>query len=158
MSRNANTAANRLKEERAKWRSISKVVHDLPPLFSESDTDPANPPLPDPSLLSPDDAQILSTLTEPAATFPAVRSQLQTRLRGIHSTLEFSVDSLASNIHKLDQRVLTADREADKVLGLSATRLKEREEREKTAVGTKDMPGMEVLRSLSRILPEEKGT
>ena len=31
---------------------------------------------------------------------------------------------------------------------------REREEREKTVAGTKDLPGIEVLRSLSRILPE----
>ena len=57
----------------------------------------------------------------------------------------------------MDERVRTAGKEADKVLGLSAIRLKEREEKDKRAAGTKDMPVMEVLRSLGRILPEGGG-
>lgn len=48
-------------------------------------------------------------------------------------------------------------RVADKILALSAVRLEEREKREKEAVGTRDLPMQEVLRSLSRILPEGGG-
>ena len=64
------------------------------------------------------------------------------------------MDALADRVHKLDQRVVTASRQADRVLNLSSTRLKAREEKEKLGTGTKAMPTMEVLRSLSRILPE----
>jgi kinetochore protein Mis13/DSN1 len=67
------------------------------------------------------------------------------------------MDQFADNVHKLEQRVLVADEEADKVLSLSALRLKEREERERASAGTKDMPIMEVLRSLGNILPESGG-
>jgi kinetochore protein Mis13/DSN1 len=70
------------------------------------------------------------------------------------SNVEFDVDHLADSMHKLAQRVATAGREADVVLSRAAQRLKEREEREKQAVGTKEVPVMEVLRSLGRILPE----
>ncbi len=43
---------------------------------------------------------------------------------------------------------------ATKVLALSAMRLDEREKEETQAVGTRDLPIQEVLRSLSRIMPE----
>lgn len=57
----------------------------------------------------------------------------------------------------MNLRVMTAGKQADKVLALSSERLKEREEREKAAAGTKELPVMEVLRSLGRILPENGG-
>lgn len=72
----------------------------------------------------------------------------------MQQSLEFKVDHLADSVHKLDQRVVTAGRQADRTLALAADRLKEREEREKKAAGTRDMPVVEVLRSLGRILPE----
>jgi kinetochore protein Mis13/DSN1 len=75
----------------------------------------------------------------------------------LQADLEFKVDHLADSVHKLDQRVVTAGREADQVLAVSAVRLKGRDEREKAAVGTREMPTMEVLRSLGRILPEGAG-
>ena len=43
------------------------------------------------------------------------------------------------------------------MLGLGAVRLREREERERTAAGTREVPVMEVIRSLGRILPEGDG-
>lgn len=67
------------------------------------------------------------------------------------------MDHLADSVHKLDQRVVTGGREADRVLALSSARLKERDEKEKTSVGTRDVPVMEVLRSLGRILPDGGG-
>jgi kinetochore protein Mis13/DSN1 len=54
-------------------------------------------------------------------------------------------------------RVSVAGREADEVLKRSAERLREREEQEKMRTRTKEMPLMEVLRSLSNILPEGGG-
>lgn len=61
------------------------------------------------------------------------------------------------SIHKMDLRAVTAGKQADKVLALSSERLKEREVKEREAAGTKEMPVMEVLRSLGRILPENGG-
>jgi kinetochore protein Mis13/DSN1 len=90
-------------------------------------------------------------------SFAAVRSRTAQRLRAVQASLEFQVDELADNVHKLEQRVAVAGREADEVLRRSAARLREREEREKTSSGTRDMPLMEVLRSLSGILPEGGG-
>jgi kinetochore protein Mis13/DSN1 len=78
-------------------------------------------------------------------------------MQALQGSLEFKVDHLADGVHKVEQRVNTASREADRLLALSAARLKEREEREKKSAGTKDMPVMEVLRSLGRILPEGEG-
>lgn len=78
-------------------------------------------------------------------------------MQNVQSTLEFKVDVLADSIHKLDMRVVVAGRQADKVLTMSSARLKERDQKEKKAAGTKDLPVMEVLRSLGRILPEGGG-
>ena len=64
------------------------------------------------------------------------------------------MDEFADGIHKLEQFQGVASRVADKILAMSAVRLEERERKEKEAVGTRDVPMQEVLRSLSRILPE----
>lgn len=72
----------------------------------------------------------------------------------MQKSLEFQIDKLADNVHKFEQRVSVAGKEADHVLRLSALRLQNREQREKKSAGTKDMPMMEVLRSLGKILPE----
>jgi kinetochore protein Mis13/DSN1 len=82
---------------------------------------------------------------------------MRSRLQNVQAALEFKVDQLADGVHKLDMRVVTAGREADAVLGLSAARLREREERERRAVGAAGVSVMEVLRSLGRILPPEGG-
>ena len=100
---------------------------------------------------------MLSFLTDPSTSFESTRREAQTRLLNIQSSLEFKIDQLADAVHKLLQRVDTAGREADKVLSLSSARLKDREARERTAAGTKELPTMEVLRSLGRILPEGGG-
>ncbi|KAJ0307049.1 uncharacterized protein N0V96_005100 [Colletotrichum fioriniae] len=143
----------RLKLEKKKWLALNKTRPDIPPLFSETDT-AQTVTAADASLLEPNEAEMLSWLTDPASSFENVRAKTLARLQNTQSTLEFKVDQLADGIHKLSQRVDTAGREADKVLSLSAARLKEREAREKANAGTKEMPVMEVLRSLGRILPE----
>lgn len=64
------------------------------------------------------------------------------------------MDRFADGVHKLEQYEQTAGRAADKILSISAVRLEERDRREKEEVGTRDIPMQEVLRSLSRILPQ----
>lgn len=149
------TIKNRLKEEKKKWQALSKPAERIPALFP--DGDPAKAPLPDESLLDSAEANMLHFLTGAESSFGALKTQTQSRLRAIQSSLELKVDHLADSVLKLDQRIATAGKEADQVLGLSAARLREREEKEKGAAGTKDMPVMEVLRSLGRILPEGGG-
>ncbi|KAI0812098.1 Mis12-Mtw1 protein family-domain-containing protein [Xylaria sp. FL0064] len=147
----------RLKAEKKKWQSLKQPPPEMPPLFSSSEPN-AGESLPDPSLLDPEEAQILTALGGPSAS--AIKSLIpptQSRLQEIQKSLEFKIDRLADSVHKVEQRMVTAGRQADKVLGLTATRLKEREEREKTRAGTKDMPIMEVLRGLSKILPDGGG-
>lgn len=61
---------------------------------------------------------------------------------------------MADGIHRLSQAREVMDRVAGKVMTLSAIRLEEREIEEKKAAGTRDMPIQEVLRSLSRIMPD----
>lgn len=129
----------------------------MPLLFNPSEP-VASDSLPDASLLDADEAQILASLAGSSAT--SIKSLIpttQSRLKDIQKSLEFNIDRLADSVHKIEQRMVTAGRQADKVLGLTAARLKEREEREKTRAGTKDMPIMEVLRGLSKILPDGGG-
>jgi len=64
------------------------------------------------------------------------------------------VDQFADGVHKLEQYQQTVGKVADKILALSAMRLEERDRREKEEIGTRDIPMQEVLRSLSRILPD----
>lgn len=140
-----------LREERDQWKALAKPPPSLPPLFlnekAELDASQINT-----SLLDPEQAAILETITSaPALT---LRNEVSQRLRKVQSTLEFKVDHLSDGVHKLEQYQDTASRVADKILALSAMRLEEREKREKEQIGTRDLPMQEVLRSLSRILPE----
>lgn len=147
---------NRLKEQRKAWRALQNPLPQVPPLYPP-DTDPKKAPLPEADLLDAEEAKILESLTNSSSSFAHIKSTTKSRLQTIQSTVEFKVDRLADGIHKMDMRVATAGKQADKVLALSSERLKEREEREREAAGTKDLPVMEVLRSLGRILPEGGG-
>lgn len=100
---------------------------------------------------------MLDFLTNPSSSFANLKSTTRSRLHTVQSSVEFKVDHLADSVHKMDLRVVTAGRQADKVLQLGSGRLREREEKEREALGTGEMPTMEVLRSLSRILPENGG-
>ncbi|KAH7186563.1 Mis12-Mtw1 protein family-domain-containing protein [Fusarium oxysporum] len=145
----------RLQDEKKAWQAIRKPPPEQPPLFSEGETGPIV--LPDFDLLDPYEGKIRGFLADETASFDAVRSQTESKLRTIQSSLEFQVDQLVDNVHKLEQRVLVAGKEADKVLSVSALRLRQREKREKASAGTRDMPVIQVLRSLGNILPEGGG-
>ncbi|RYC76837.1 hypothetical protein BFJ63_vAg20288, partial [Fusarium oxysporum f. sp. narcissi] len=140
----------RLQDEKKAWQAIRKPPPEQPPLFSEGETGPIV--LPDFDMLDPYERKTRGFLADETASFDAIRSQTESKLRTIQSSLEFQVDQLADNVHKLEQRVLVAGKEADKVLSVSALRLRQREEREKASAGTRDMPVIEVLRSLGNIL------
>ncbi|KAI2627368.1 Mis12-Mtw1 protein family-domain-containing protein [Hypomontagnella submonticulosa] len=143
----------RLRAEKKTWQSLKQPPPELPPLFPSSDTNSL--PLPDTSLLDSDEAQILASLTDKSTL---IRPQkIHSQLQNLLASLEYKIDHLADNVQKLDKRVATGGQQADRVLALSAARLKEREEKERASAGTKDMPVMEVLRSLGRILPPEGG-
>ncbi|KAL2126415.1 hypothetical protein VTI74DRAFT_963 [Chaetomium olivicolor] len=145
----------RLKTEKRAWQSLATPLPLPSPLYSDpTDPDPRKVPPPDPSLLSESESQILASLTHPDTAFSSFKRHLRSRLQNLQASLEFKVDQLADSVHKLDMRVVTAGREADAVLKLSAERLREREEREKKGVGAAKVPVMEVLRSLGRLLPE----
>lgn len=148
---------SRLRQEKKAWEALKQPIPDVPPLqLSTPDAphDPRQIPRPDEYLLDGEDARILQSLADPALSFSGFKRQTVSKLRDLQQSLEFRVDHLADGVHKLDQRVDAAGRQADRVLALAADRLKEREEREKKAAGTRDMPVVEVLRSLARILPE----
>ncbi|KAI1012956.1 hypothetical protein LB503_001751 [Fusarium chuoi] len=145
----------RLQDEKRAWQAIRKPPPEQPPLFPEDEIGPLV--LPDFDLLDSEEGKIRGFLADEKASFDSVRLQTESRLRNIQSSLEFQIDELADNVHKLEQRVVVAGKEADKVLNVSALRLRQREEREKASVGTRDMPVIEVLRSLGNILPEGGG-
>ncbi|KAI0451691.1 Mis12-Mtw1 protein family-domain-containing protein [Xylaria acuta] len=147
----------RLKAEKKKWQSLKQQAPEMPLLFDSFGSSP-NQNLPNTSLLDPEEAQILASLSTPSAsTIKSLIPITQSRLQDLQKSIEFNIDRLADSVHKVEQRMVTAGRQADRVLGLTAARLKEREEREKSRAGTKDMPIMEVLRGLSKILPEGGG-
>ncbi|KAI1133291.1 Mis12-Mtw1 protein family-domain-containing protein [Nemania abortiva] len=147
----------RLKIEKKKWQSLRQQPPEMSPLFDSSEPH-SGQNLPDTSLLDSEEAQMLLSLSGPSgAMLNSLALKTQSRLQDMQKSLEFRIDRLEDGVHKIEQRIEIAGRQADKVLGLAATRLKEREEREKTRAGTKDMPIMEVLRGLSKILPEGNG-
>ncbi|KAI0406052.1 Mis12-Mtw1 protein family-domain-containing protein [Xylaria palmicola] len=147
----------RLKIEKKKWQSLKQEPPEMPKLFDSAQPD-ASQTHPDISLLDAEEAQMLASLSGPSArTIQSLIPTTQSRLQDLQKSLEFKTDRLADGVHKVEQRMVTAGRQADRVLGLAAVRLKEREEREKARAGTKDMPIMEVLRGLSKILPEGGG-
>ncbi|KAJ5051895.1 uncharacterized protein L3040_001658 [Drepanopeziza brunnea f. sp. 'multigermtubi'] len=140
-----------LREERDQWKVLSKPTPSLPPIISE-DTAELGPSHIDASLLTPEQAAILSEISSSSAL--ETRKQASERLQTLQSDLEFNVDRFADGVHKLEQYQQTVGRVADKILALSAVRLEERDRRERAEIGTRDLPMQEVLRSLSRILPE----
>ncbi|KJK76011.1 hypothetical protein H634G_08768 [Metarhizium anisopliae BRIP 53293] len=141
-----------LQDEKQAWLAICQPPPDIPPIFSSTEAPKIE--LPDFNLLEPEEVKIRTYLADEMIPFADMRAKTEERIRKIQASLEFEVDQLADNVHKLEQRVLVAGRQADLVLRLSAARLKEREQREKKSAGTRDMPLLEVLRSLSNILPE----
>ncbi|KAM7204306.1 Mis12-Mtw1 protein family domain containing protein [Rhypophila sp. PSN 637] len=146
----------RLKEEKKAWQSLAKPLPVIGPLYQDPNN-PSKSPLPEEDALDPEEAKILSALTDPESSFGQLRRKTKARLQTMQQSLEFSVDHLADSVHKLDQRVKTAGREADLVLAFSAERLRIREDKEKERAGTKEIPTLEVLRSLGRILPDGGG-
>ncbi len=140
-----------MREERDQWKAFSKPPLTLPPLFPKEITDLDHSHI-DASLLTPEQAAILAEISSSSAL--ETRKQASNRLHNLQSDLEFKVDKFEDGVHKVEQYQQTVCRVADKILALSAVRLEERDRREKEEVGTRDLPMQEVLRSLSRILPE----
>ena len=150
-------AVTRLKEEKASWKAMQKPPTEQPLLFNDAENESEDIILPDFGLLDEEDGRIHKYLSDEALSFEAIRRTTEEKLQQVRSTLEFQIDVFADNVHKLEQRVAVAGEEADKVLKLSSLRLRERDEREKAVSGTKEMPIMEVLRSLGSMLPEGGG-
>ena len=143
----------RLEIEKAQWISFKKPTAPLPPLFPDThgEANPLSPTQIDPTLLDPEQSAILSLITSSSSLSLRENSE---RLKTIHQEIEGKVDCFLDGIHKIERYAETVGRVADKILALSAVRLEERERREREVVGTRDVPMVEVLRSLSRILPE----
>ncbi|KAG5950378.1 hypothetical protein E4U53_005181 [Claviceps sorghi] len=144
----------RLQLEKQAWQAIRDPPPDMPPIYTEDECSQADAiSLPDFSLLEPDEVKTRNYLADELVPFPTLLSQTETRIRTIQASLEFEIDQLADNVHKLEQRVLVAGKQADAVLSLAARRLRDREVKEREGAGTREMPLMEVLRGLSGILP-----
>ncbi|EPE34679.1 hypothetical protein GLAREA_10373 [Glarea lozoyensis ATCC 20868] len=147
----SNARIKLLKQERDQWKALAKSPPSLPPLVPPNKQE-IQPSDIDSSLLSPEQANILTTISSFSAL--DLRDQVAKQVQDLLSGLEFKVDQFADGVHKLEQYKDTAGRAASKILSLSAVRLEERNRLEKEAVGTRDLPMQEVLRSLSRILPD----
>jgi kinetochore protein Mis13/DSN1 len=141
----------RLKQERDQWKSLAKSPPSLPPIVPPNAQE-IKPSDIDASFLSPEQANILATVS--SFTALDLRDQVAKQVQDLLSGLEFKVDQFADGVHKVEQYKDTAGRAASKILSISAVRLEERDRQEKEAVGTRDLPMQEVLRSLSRILPD----
>ncbi|PQE17688.1 mis12-mtw1 family protein [Rutstroemia sp. NJR-2017a BVV2] len=141
-----------LEEERAQWLSFKKPPAPLPPLFPDPDAPALSPSQIDTTLLDPEQAAILDLVATSSAL--TLRENASERLKRIQDGIEGKVDRFVDCIHKVERYGETVGRVADKMLALSAVRLEERERLEREKVGTRDVPMVEVLRSLSRILPE----
>jgi kinetochore protein Mis13/DSN1 len=142
---------DRLRAERDQWKALAKPPPSLPS-FSLDENEDIDPSHIDVSALDPEQVAILSEATSFSAL--DIRAQATERLQALQSGLEFKVDQFADGVHKLEQYQETVGRVADKILALSAMRLEERDRKEREEIGTRDLPIQEVLRSLSRILPE----
>ncbi|CZR53355.1 uncharacterized protein PAC_03233 [Phialocephala subalpina] len=144
-----------LREERDQWKALAKPPPSLPPLFPD-ETANLEPSRIDASLLDPEQAAILAEISSSSAL--DLRKQASDRLQALQSGLEFKVDQFTDGVHKLEQYQEIVGKVADKILALSAVRLEERDRKEKEEIGTRDIPMQEVLRSLSRILPESNNS
>lgn len=143
--------SNRLRIQRDEWKALAKTPPAIPPISMNEKAD-IGPSDIDPTLLDPEQASILDELKSFSAL--DIRAKATQRLQSLLSGLEFKVDQFADGVHKLEQYQETVGRVADKILALSAVRLEEKDRREREEIGTRDVPMQEVLRSLSRILPE----
>lgn len=151
----ANTDKFRLRAERDQWKTIAKAPTSLPPLFPDETAD-LDPSRIDASLLDPEQAAILAEISSSSAI--DLRKRVSDQLQSLQSGLEFRVDQFSDGVHKIEQYQETVGKVADKILALSAVRLAERDTKEKEEIGTRDLPMQEVLRSLSRILPEGRNS
>lgn len=106
----------------------------------------------DSSLLDPEQAAILAQASASCAL--TLRKQASDRLLALQDRLEFLVDKFSNGVFKLEQYQDTINKVADKMLYLSARNLEERYNREREALGTRELPMKEVLKSLSRVLTE----
>ncbi|KAL8933465.1 MAG: hypothetical protein Q9211_005772, partial [Gyalolechia sp. 1 TL-2023] len=141
----------RLQTERQTWETLLRPPSEplsLSPLTANPDPRTISPEL----LASPTQVSALSTLqsyyipttsstsTDPKSPSPPsssskdptaitndLRSATSSRLRHITSTLEFSIDVFADNVHALNAYQAAADRVAGEVLAISAEALEERD-------------------------------
>ncbi|KZF19645.1 hypothetical protein L228DRAFT_263512 [Xylona heveae TC161] len=131
--------------------SSSSTAPRLPPPSTIPTSTPAStstaPSTIDPSLLDPEQANFLTSLT----AHPDTGDSTQHHLHDLASGLEFKVDLLAEGLHHLSQYRETADHVASRVLALAADRLEQRDVQGKEASGTRDVSTQDVLRALSRV-------
>ncbi|KAK3988661.1 putative kinetochore protein mis13 [Cladorrhinum sp. PSN332] len=145
----------RLKSLKQSWASLLSNPLPVPPPIQETPSSSSSMMMmPDPQLLSREENEILTYLTNPVTHFGSFKRQVRSRLQNLQGELEYEVDLLADRVHKFDMRVRTGEKEAEAVLRVCSERLKEREEKEKRKVGTERVSVLEVLRSLGRVVGE----
>ncbi len=133
----------RLKEEKSRFKVLLKPPKPQP-------ISPLSAPI-NPALLDPESQQILTTLQSISAS---LLPSISERLKKLQLNLEFQTDVFAHEIHDLEQEKEEMEETAQSVLEKSKEKLEERDRRQREEVGTKELPTMEVLRALSKILPK----
>ncbi|PNS16623.1 hypothetical protein CAC42_4587 [Sphaceloma murrayae] len=164
----------RLRSEKASWdsllESVPSAASEPAPAPSTTPPPPLDPATINPALLSPSQAQILTSLITPLSPQVSAPSQqppqpideqVQSRLAASAKDLHFKLDLYYDSLHRLEQFVETADKVADKVLEKTAERLEERE-KERQARGEREHGGkvgqMETLRALGRAMNKGQGS
>ena len=83
---------NRLKQEKKAWQALARPLPEVEPLYPDPN-DTTEAPLPDEDALDPEEARMLSTLTNPETSFGQLRRKTKARLQKIQQSLEFKQGS-----------------------------------------------------------------
>lgn len=160
----------RLQAEKRTWDDLLTSTSQPKPSAETADAESSQSPLDispqsiNPSLLDPSQADHLQTLLSsislnnptdlPATQTSNTLYSTKQRVGTIASSLEFKIDKLADGAHKLEQYTAGAQRLADRVLGVGAEKLEERDRgvREKSSSGSGQVDALDRLRGLSRVL------
>ncbi|KAF1933322.1 uncharacterized protein M421DRAFT_97499 [Didymella exigua CBS 183.55] len=156
----------RLEEEKAAWESLETSAASFPSVAVPTNDTATTLANIDTSLLDPAQAAILAQLRLPptlaeeqppsiAFTFTFTTPfALQSHLNKLSQLLEPNIDLFADGVHKIEQYRNTAERVADRVLGIAAKRLEDRDREVKERVGADDIGVSDVLRGLAGVLRE----
>jgi len=130
-----------LEEEKHTWEEMTKLNSNPLKSHDYSTLSTLNP-----SLLRTNEVEMLKRIDDRPQISTISRSLLDSQ-----SNLEYQIDDITDNLHKMEQFGQVAEAFGDLVLAKVAGELAERQEATRRAAGTKDIPLQEVLRSISHL-------